>query len=101
MPPVRHWKIRHIVAAWLAAPAVFLVLRWLVHAAVYEAHIEGQRVVVTSGAWTASFASTLTVVAGVVCGLVLLAVTLVWMSGRKDRRRMAASTENPERRPLM
>lgn len=101
MAPVRHWHVGRLIAAWLAAPAVFLAVRWLLRKGVYEARLEGHRVTIESGLWSSGFASTLTTGFGVLCVLVLVALSVTWLAGRRDRRRLASMTESSDRRPLM
>lgn len=101
MSPVRHWHIGRLIAAWLAAPAAFLAVRWLLRQGIYEAHMEGHRVTIVSGLWSSGFASAVTTGFGVLCGVVLVALSVTWLAGRRERRRMASMRENPHRRPLM
>lgn len=101
MSSVRHWHVGRLAASWLAAPVVFLAVRWLLRAGTYEARLDGQRVTIVSGFWTSGFASTLTTGFGVLCVLVLVVLTSVWIAGRRERRRMASMTESSDRRPLM
>ena len=101
MPSVRDWHVGWLAAVWLATPAVFVVLRYAVHAAVYEAELDGQRVVITSGLWSSGFASLVTGIIGAVCGLTLVVVTVKWVAGRTHRRRLSSMTEDPGRGPLI
>lgn len=101
MSSVRHWHVGRLAAVWLAAPVVLLCVRWLLRAGSYEAHFDGHRVTIVSGFWPSGFASTLTTAFGVLCILLLVVLTGVWMAGRRDRRRLASITESSDRRPLM
>lgn len=101
MSSVRHWHVGRLAAVWLAAPAVFLAVRWLLEAGSYEARMDGHRVTIVSGYWTSGFAATLSTGAGVLCVLVPVVLTGIWLAGRRDRRRLASMTESSDRRPLM
>lgn len=101
MPSARLWHIGQVVAVWLVLAIAFVVARLGLEAGVYEATIEGHRVTIVSGLWSSSFASGLTVVAGVAAVLTGLWYTYSWFSGTRERRRMATMVGAPHRRPLM
>ena len=101
MPPVRDWHVGWLVAVWLVTPMVFFLLRWIIHAGVWEAELDGRRVVIVSGLWSSDFASGVTALLGGACLLTLVGITVAWLAGRKHRRRLASMTESEDRRPLM
>lgn len=101
MSPVRYWRARRLAAAWLAAPVACLGVRWLLESGVYDARLEEDGVTIESGLWSAGFADVASwVVAGGVLAT-LLGLTAVWFDGATERRRLANTTEDPDRRPLL
>lgn len=87
--------------AWVATGGVVALARRLFVAGVYEAQIEGQRVVIVSGLWPAPFATALTALAGLIGFATVAGLTYSWFAGARDRRRMSNMVGGPHRRPLM
>lgn len=101
MPSARLWHIGQVALVWLVVALLFVIARTGLEAGVYEATIEGQRVTIVSGLWSSSFASALTGIAGLVALLIVLWYTVSWVSGTRERRRLATMVGPPHRRPLV
>ncbi|MDX1494935.1 MAG: hypothetical protein R3253_12780 [Longimicrobiales bacterium] len=101
MPSAREWSARQLAIAWVVVGLVFALARWAFEAGVYEATIEGHRVVIVSGLWPADFAAALTTAVGFLGFAVVSWLTYTWFSGARDRRRMSNMVGGPHRRPLM
>jgi len=101
MPSARHWHGGLRVAAWLFAFPLVVGVRALLEAGILEARIDGQDVVIVSGLWSAGFATGLTLLITVAVVAMLGWLTYTWLAGSRDRRRRAAMTERPHRRPLI
>lgn len=101
MASVRLWHAAQLATVWLAVPVVVLVVREVMGAGIYEATLEGQRVTIVSGLWSASFATALTLAVGAIGLATAASLTWVWVTGSRERRRRATMIGKPHRRPLI
>lgn len=101
MPSARSWHFGRLALSWLVAGILFFVVRGGVEAGVREVQMEGHRVVVVSGIWSATVASMVTLAFGFALVAAVAWLTYSWLTGSQERRRMAKLIGKPHRRPLM
>lgn len=101
MPSARSWHFGRLALAWLVAGILFLVVRGGLEAGVREVQMEGHRVMVVSGIWPATVASMVTIGFGLASVAAVAWLTYSWVTGSRERRRMATLVGKPHRRPLM
>ena len=101
MPTARYWPVSRLLLTWLALFASLAALRWSLIAGTYEASIQNQRVVTSSGVWSSGFATLMTGVGVTVVVLALVWATVTWISGHGERRAERIQATAGHRKILM
>ena len=101
MPSARSWHFGRLALVWLVAGFLFFVVRVGAVAGVREVQMEGHRVIVVSGIWSTTVASMVTMAFGFALVGAVAWLTYSWVTGSRERRRMATMIGKPHRRPLM
>ena len=101
MPSARSWHFGRLALAWLVAGLLFFVVRGGVEAGIREVQLEGHRLIVVSAIWSASVASMVTMAFGFASAAAVVWLTYSWVTGSRERRRLAKLIGRPHRRPLM
>lgn len=97
----RHWDGARLLLFWLAAVMGCWLAQWSLSAGIYRGSMEGTQVANMRGLWTHGFATGATLVVVAVIAISAAAVTVSWISGRKERAAIDLAAKSPHRRPLM
>ncbi len=87
----RQWKVRRLLLTWLCVFAFFALLRWALTLGVYRTALEGHRVIRVSGLWTAGFASVAGALLASVATVSMVAVTISWWAGKRERKTLRSA----------
>ena len=101
MPTARYWPVSRLLLTCLALFVSLAAMRWSLVAGTYEASIQNQQVVTSSGAWSSGFASLMTGVGVTVVALVIVWATATWIAGRGDRQADRVAAAAGHRKILM